>query len=81
MSSSNDILDADRQLSTYYQAGGIGSSNSNQELSDLIDQGRSELEPDARAKTYNDAVALAYDERLLRSGWSTTRTSTACRRT
>ncbi|HET9602617.1 MAG TPA: ABC transporter substrate-binding protein [Acidimicrobiales bacterium] len=61
VSSSNDILDADRQLSTYYQAGGIGSSNSDQELSDLIDQGRSELESDAREKTYNDAVQLAYD--------------------
>ncbi len=29
VSSSNDILDPDRQLCTYYQAGGIGSSNSN----------------------------------------------------
>jgi peptide/nickel transport system substrate-binding protein len=62
VSSSNDILDADRQLSTYYQAGGIGSSNSNEELSGLIDEGRSETDPDAREETYNEAVALAYDE-------------------
>jgi peptide/nickel transport system substrate-binding protein len=44
VSSSNDILDPDRQLSTYYQAGGIGSSNSNQAISELIDQGRQELD-------------------------------------
>jgi peptide/nickel transport system substrate-binding protein len=62
VSSSNDILDADRQLSTYYQSGGIGSSNSNEELSGLIDEGRSETDSDARAEVYNDAVALAYDE-------------------
>jgi peptide/nickel transport system substrate-binding protein len=62
VSSSNDILDADRQLSTYYQAGGIGSSNSNEQLSTLIDDGRSELDPAARTATYQEAVKLAYDE-------------------
>lgn len=62
VSSSNDILDADRQLSTYYQAGGIGSSNSNAELSALIDEGRAELDADARAGIYNEAVKIAYDE-------------------
>jgi peptide/nickel transport system substrate-binding protein len=61
VSSSNDILDADRQLSTYYQAGGIGSSNADEELSALIDQGRAELNPDDRETIYNDAVAHAYD--------------------
>ena len=62
VSSSNDILDADRQLSTYYQAGGIGSSNSNEELSALIDAGRSELDSAKRAETYAEAVKIAYDE-------------------
>ena len=61
VSSSNDILDPDRQLSTYYQAGGIGSSNSNEELSALIDQGRSELDPAVRQTTYEEAVKIAYD--------------------
>ena len=61
VSSSNDLLDPDRQLSTYYQAGGIGASNSDQELSALIDQGRAELDPDARAAVYQQAVKLAYD--------------------
>lgn len=61
VSSSNDILDADRQLSTYYQAGGIGSSNGDQALSDLVDQGRSTTDPDQREAVYNEAVTLAYD--------------------
>ncbi|HEX6418597.1 MAG TPA: ABC transporter substrate-binding protein [Acidimicrobiales bacterium] len=62
VSSSNDLLDADRQLSTYYQAGGIGSSNSDEELSALIDQGRSELDPEARVPIYNEALQIAYDQ-------------------
>jgi peptide/nickel transport system substrate-binding protein len=61
VSSSNDILDPDRQLSTYYQAGGIGSSNSDQALSDLIDQGRQELDAAARDAIYQEAVKIAYD--------------------
>lgn len=62
VSSSNDILDADRQLSTYYQAGAIGASNSNEELSALIDAGRAEVDADARAAIYQEAVQIAYDE-------------------
>lgn len=62
VSSSNDILDPDRQLSTYYQAGGVGSSNTNQELSDLISEGRSELDPEARQAIYEQALQIAYDE-------------------
>jgi peptide/nickel transport system substrate-binding protein len=62
VSSSNDILDADRQLSTYYQSGGVGSSNSNEQLKQLIDDGRSELDEDERGNIYNEAVKIAYDE-------------------
>ena len=62
VSSSNDLLDPDRQLSTYYQKGGIGSSNNDQALSDLIDKGRSELDPAARTTVYQEAVKLAYDQ-------------------
>jgi peptide/nickel transport system substrate-binding protein len=61
VSSSNDILDPDRQLSTYYQAGGIGSSNSDAAMSELIDQGRQELDEAARAATYQEVVKMAYD--------------------
>lgn len=62
VSSSNDILDADRQLSTYYQAGGIGSSNSNEALKKLIDDGRAELDATKRGEIYGEAVKIAYDE-------------------
>jgi peptide/nickel transport system substrate-binding protein len=62
VSSSNDLLDADRQLSTYYQAGGVGSSNTDQALSDLVTEGRQETDQDARAGIYNEAVSLAYDQ-------------------
>jgi peptide/nickel transport system substrate-binding protein len=62
VSSSNDLLDPDRQLSTFYEAGGIGASNSDQELADLIASGRTELDPDARADIYKEAVKLAYDQ-------------------
>lgn len=62
VSSSNDLLDPDRQLATYYEAGGIGSSNTNEEMATLIADGRSELDEDARAELYQQAVQTAYDE-------------------
>jgi len=65
VSSSNDLLDPERQLATYYEAGGIGSSNTNKEMADLIAAGRTELDEEARATTYQDAVKIAYDEALF----------------
>ncbi len=62
VSSSNDLLDPDRQLATYYEAGGIGSSNTDDQMAKLIAAGRSELDPEARAKGYQEAVKKAYDE-------------------
>nr|MBA2387906.1 ABC transporter substrate-binding protein [Acidimicrobiia bacterium] len=62
VSSSNDLLDPDRQLATYYEAGGIGSSNTDEQMAKLIAAGRSELDPEARAKGYQEAVKKAYDE-------------------
>lgn len=61
VSSSNDILDADRQLSTYYAAGGIGSSNTNADLATLISDARAEVDADAREALYQEAVKIAYD--------------------
>jgi peptide/nickel transport system substrate-binding protein len=62
VSSSNDLLDPDRQLATYYEAGGIGSSNTNEEMAALIADGRSELDPEARQGIYEQALQIAYDE-------------------
>jgi peptide/nickel transport system substrate-binding protein len=61
VSSSNDILDPSRQLATYYQAGGIGSSNSDQALSDLVTKGRETLDEAERDSVYQEAVKIAYD--------------------
>jgi peptide/nickel transport system substrate-binding protein len=61
VSSSNDILDPDRQLSTYYQAGGIGSSNTDEALSDLITDARQATEPDQRSSLYHQALEMAYE--------------------
>ncbi len=65
VSSSNDLLDPERQLATYYEAGGIGSSNTNSEVADLIAAGRTELDEEARATMYQEAVKIAYDEALF----------------
>jgi peptide/nickel transport system substrate-binding protein len=61
VSSSNDILDPSRQLNTYYSMEGVGSSNSNQELADLVAQGQSTLDPDERSTIYQEAVKMAAD--------------------
>jgi peptide/nickel transport system substrate-binding protein len=61
VSSSNDLLDPSRQLNNYYASTGIGASNSDAELLDLVQRGQSELDSDARAKLYQDAVKIAYD--------------------
>jgi peptide/nickel transport system substrate-binding protein len=61
VSSSNDLLDPSRQLNTYYSLEGVGSSNTNQELADLVAQGQSTLDPDERAAIYQEAVKIAAD--------------------
>lgn len=60
--SSNELMDADKSFSAYYKAGGIGSSNSDQELAGLIDAARTETNPAKRADLYHRAVALAHDQ-------------------
>jgi peptide/nickel transport system substrate-binding protein len=62
VSSSNDILDPSRQLNTYYSMTGIGSSNSNQELADLVAEGQSTLDPEEREAIYQEAVKIAADD-------------------
>jgi peptide/nickel transport system substrate-binding protein len=62
VSSSNDFLDPDRQLSTEYEMGGPEASNSDEELAALIAEGRQELDPAARQEIYEEAVALAYEQ-------------------
>ena len=60
--SSNELLDADKSFSAYYRAGGIGSSNSDQELAALIDKARIETDSARRQDLYHQAVKRAYDQ-------------------
>ena len=62
VSSGNDLLDADRQLSTYYSMDGIGSSNSDTKLKGLIDQARQETDTTKREQLYNEAVKIGCDQ-------------------
>lgn len=62
VSSSNDLLDPDRQLSTYYHQEGIGSSNADTSLATLIEEARSTLDQEERSELYNEAVERACDE-------------------
>jgi peptide/nickel transport system substrate-binding protein len=60
--SSNELLDADKSFSAYYQSGGIGSSNTDQKLAELIDQARTETDTARRKQLYNEAVKRAHDQ-------------------
>lgn len=62
VSSSNDLLDPSRQLNTYYSMAGVGSSNSNAELAELVASGQATLDADERASIYEQAVKIAHDE-------------------
>src|SRR5574341_1217695 len=61
VSSSNELLAADRQYSTYYEQGGIGSSNSDAQLKQLVDTARVEIDPAKRQAMYDQAGKLACD--------------------
>jgi peptide/nickel transport system substrate-binding protein len=60
--SSNELLDADKSFSAYYRSGGIGSSNTDRKLADLIDKARTETDFARRAALYHQAVQLAHDQ-------------------
>ncbi len=60
--SSNELLDADKSFSAYYKAGGVGASNTDETLADLIDAARSETDEQKRESLYHQAVELAHDQ-------------------
>ena len=59
--SSNELLDADKSFSAYYKSGGIGSSNTDKTLADLIEKARTETDVKKRTDLYHQAVKRAYD--------------------
>jgi len=58
---SNEMMDADRSLSAYYKAGGVGASNTDAELARLIDSARTEVDTGKRRAMYHQAVQRAWD--------------------
>lgn len=62
VSSSNELLDADRQYSNYYADGGSGASNSDPKLKSLITEARTNIEESARLQQYQEAGRLACDQ-------------------
>ncbi|HEX9122133.1 MAG TPA: ABC transporter substrate-binding protein [Actinomycetota bacterium] len=59
VSSSNELLDADRGYSTYYEQGGVGSSNDDPQLKQLIDSARTETDSAKRLADYQQASQIA----------------------
>lgn len=62
VSSSNELLDADRQYSNYYAEGGSGTSNSDPELKRLITEARTNIDESSRLQQYQEAGKLACDQ-------------------
>ena len=62
--SSNELMDADRPFSAYYHKDGIGAPNHNERIAELVDQARTEPDPDVRAGMYQEAIQIAFDEAL-----------------
>jgi peptide/nickel transport system substrate-binding protein len=62
VTTSNELLDAARVTGAYYAMGGVGASNDDEELADLLDQARVETDEDARQDLYAQATERACDE-------------------
>ena len=59
VSSSNELYDADRPFTTYYEPSGIGASNTDQQLQKWIDSARTELNVNKRTALYHAAIRKA----------------------
>jgi peptide/nickel transport system substrate-binding protein len=64
----NSLFDADRTVSTYYEHGGSGASNDNQQIVQLADTARSELDKDKRLQDYNQIMQIGCDQALFYFG-------------
>lgn len=62
LTSSNELLDADRQLGAYYASDGIGASNEDAELLQWVTDARSETDTAGRQELYNQATQRACDD-------------------
>jgi peptide/nickel transport system substrate-binding protein len=62
VTTSNELLDAARVMGAYYALDGVGASNANEELTQLINDARVETDEAARQELYAQATQLACDE-------------------
>ena len=62
VTTSNELLDAARVTGAYYAINGVGSSNDDQELTDVLDQARVETDAEARDELYAQATEHACDQ-------------------
>ncbi|MEO6885322.1 MAG: ABC transporter substrate-binding protein [Jatrophihabitantaceae bacterium] len=64
----NSLFDADRTVSTYYEQGGSGASNSNQQIVQLATAARSEMDPTKRQQDYDQITQIGCDQALFYFG-------------
>lgn len=62
VTTSNELLDAARVMGAYYAMEGVGASNDDAELTQLIDDARVETDEEARQELYAQATERACDE-------------------
>lgn len=62
VTSSNELLDAGRQLGAFYSMNGIGGSNEDAEMAAMIDEAAVETDEDARKELYAEITKKACDE-------------------
>jgi peptide/nickel transport system substrate-binding protein len=62
VTSSNELQDADRNLSTYYDPDGVGASNNDPEMNEWLDAARNETDTAARQALYEQATARACED-------------------
>jgi peptide/nickel transport system substrate-binding protein len=64
----NSLFDADRTVSTYYEHGGSGASNTNAEITQLANSARSELDTNKRVEDYKQIMSIGCDQALFYFG-------------
>jgi peptide/nickel transport system substrate-binding protein len=64
----NSLFDADRTVSTYYEQGGSGASNTSAQVVQLANSARSELDPTKRVQDYNQIMSIGCDQALFYFG-------------
>jgi peptide/nickel transport system substrate-binding protein len=65
VSSSNEIFDADRNLSAYLQPNFLGGANDNPQMTKLLNQARTETDTEARQQIYEQVLEISCEDAYL----------------